>query len=393
MKPQSKVLRFSMFALLYFTQGTIQGYFVSINALYLRDNGVDIAKIGVFAAIAMIPFIIKILFGMLSDRFNFLGLGFRKPYILIGLVVQAACLLLVAHTNPGLHYWTFVALAFFLQMGMAFYDTCTDGLALDITPENEQGILQSFMVGGRSVGIIVSAVVVGFIAQNVSWPVVFYFLAALTLVPVPLLFFIKESVRTQAQRFTWSAFSEFKNGQVLAAAVVGLILFLVVAGANQLMNPFFQERFNIQFDTAGMITAVWGIGAVVGSFAGGMVKDKVGNKAALWASLGTVIPAMLLLAFIKERSAAWFVAAFFGMAYGLTLSIYYALAMKYTKPAIAASMFAILMSVTNVGQAIGFSAGGALAKAGTYQLTFLVFGGVMLLVLPFFPILFKKKAA
>ena len=312
---------------------------------------------------------------------------------MIGLIVQAACLVLVANTNPGEHFWFFVALAFFLQMGMAFYDTCTDGLALDITPENEQGILQGFMVGGRSVGIIVSAVVVGFLAQNVSWPIVFYFLAVLTIIPVPLLFFIKESVRTQAQRFSWSAFAEFKSAQVLAAAVVGLILFLVVAGANQLMNPFFQERFDIQFDTAGLITAVWGIGAVIGSFAGGLIKDKVGNKVALWVSLAAVIPAMLLLAFIREKSAAWFVAAFFGLAYGLTLSIYYALAMKYTKPAIAASMFAILMSVTNIGQAIGFSAGGALAKAGTYQLTFLVFGGIMLLIIPFFPVLFKKKPA
>ena len=382
-----------MFALLYFTQGTIQGYFVSINALYLQDNGIDIAKVGIFAAIAMIPFIIKILFGILSDRFNFLGLGHRKPYILIGLAVQALCLILVAQTNPGQHFTAFILLAFFLQMGMAFYDTCTDGLALDITPENEQGILQSFMVGGRAVGIIVSAVVVGFIAQNISWPVVFYFLAFLTLIPVPLIFFIKETVRTSAQRFTWSAFGEFKSGQVLAAAVVGLILFLVVAGANQLMNPFFQERFNIQFDTAGLITAVWGIGAVIGSFVGGVIKDKVGNKAALWSSLAAVIPAMLLLAFIKQQNAAWFVSGFFGIAYGLTLSIYYALAMKYTKPAIAASMFAILMSVTNIGQAIGFSAGGALAKAGTYQLTFLVFGGVMLLIIPFFPILFKKKSA
>ena len=59
MKAQNKVLRFSMFALLYFTQGTIQGYFVSINALYLKDNGIDIAQVGVFAAIAMIPFIIR----------------------------------------------------------------------------------------------------------------------------------------------------------------------------------------------------------------------------------------------------------------------------------------------------------------------------------------------
>jgi len=33
MNPQSKTVRFTMFALLYFTQGTILGYFASLNAI------------------------------------------------------------------------------------------------------------------------------------------------------------------------------------------------------------------------------------------------------------------------------------------------------------------------------------------------------------------------
>ncbi len=392
MAAQSKALRFSMFALLYFTQGTILGYFASLNALYLLGNGLDIGKVGIFSTIALIPFVIKILFGMLSDRFNFLKLGHRKPYILMGLAVQTICLLLVAKINPGEHYWTFVIIAFVLQLGMAFYDTCTDGLALDITPENEQGILQGFMVGGRSVGVIVAASAAGFIAQYFNWPAVFYFLAILTLIPIPLLFFIKESERAQGLRFKWPAFGAFKNVQVLAAGAVGLIVFLVIVGANQLMNPALTERFNIDLSTAGLLTTVWGVGCVIGAFAGGFVKDRAGNKKALWLSILTVAPAMLLLAFVTYKPLIWAVAVFFGLAYGLTQSIYFALAMKYTEPAIAASMFAILMSVTNIGQGIGLGVGGGIAKAAGYPITFVIFGALMFLILPFFPILFKKKA-
>lgn len=392
MNPQSKALRFSMFALLYFTQGTILGYFASVNALYLLGNGLDMKSVGIFSTIALIPFIIKIFFGMLSDRFNFFGLGHRKPYIFMGLAVQVICLLFVANINPGEQYWLFVALAFLLQLGMAFYDTCTDGLALDVTPENEQGILQGFMVGGRSVGVIVAASAAGFIAQYFNWPFVFYFLAILTLVPIPLLFFIKETGRAQGLRFKWSAFKAFKNIQVIAAGAVGLIVFLVIVGANQLMNPALTERFNIDLSTAGLLTTVWGIGCVVGAFAGGFVKDRAGNKKALWLSLLTVVPAMLLLAFVNARPLIWVVAIFFGLAYGLTQSIYFALAMKYTEPAIAASMFAILMSVTNIGQGIGLGVGGAVADSAGYPVTFLIFGALMFLILPFFPILFKKKA-
>jgi len=134
MNTQSKTLCFSFFALIYFAEGVILGYFASLNALYLLGNGIDIAKIGIFSAIALIPFVLKIFFGMLSDRFNLFGWGYRKPYIAIGLLVQFVCLLIVAQIDPGAHYWGFVALAFLLQLGMAFFDTCADGLALDITP-------------------------------------------------------------------------------------------------------------------------------------------------------------------------------------------------------------------------------------------------------------------
>ena len=392
MNTQNKVLRFSMFALLYFTQGTILGYFASVNALYLMGSGFDMAKVGIFSTIALIPFVIKILFGMLSDRFNFLGLGHRKPYIFMGLAVQTICLLIVAQINPADHYWGFVGLAFLLQLGMAFYDTCTDGLALDITPEKEQGVLQGFMVGGRSVGVIAAASAAGFIAQYLNWPSVFYFLAILTLLPIPLLFFIKDTGRGGEVRFNWSAFKAFKNVQVIAAALVGMVIFLVIVGANQLMNPALTERFGIDLKTAGLLTTVWGLGCVAGAFIGGFVKDRLGNKTALWASVIAVIPAMLLLAFVGAKPLIWVVAIYFGISYGMSQSIYFALAMKYTQPAIAASMFAILMSVTNIGQGIGLGAGGALASKAGFPITFVIFGALMLLVIPFFPVLFKKKA-
>ena len=133
----NKLTRNLLFASLYFTQGTILGYFASLNALYLISRGLSMTDVGIFGAIALIPFVIKIFLGMWSDRVNLFGRGHRVPYILIGLAVQLMCLLLVPAINPSTHYWGFVALAFTLQLGMALYDTCTDGLALDTTPAAE----------------------------------------------------------------------------------------------------------------------------------------------------------------------------------------------------------------------------------------------------------------
>lgn len=392
MPTQPKVLRFSLFGLLYFTQGIILGYFASLNALYMLANGLDMADVGIFASIALIPFVIKIFFGMLSDRYNLFGWGHRKPYIVIGLVVQFICLLLVTSINPGEQYWTFVLIAFILQMGMAFYDTCTDGLALDITPENEKGLLQGFMVGGRSIGVIIAASIAGMIAER-SWPGVFYFLAVLTLLPFAILFFVREAPRVSGKRFDWAAFGAFKQPAVLGVSAIGLIVFLVIVGANQLINPALTEKLGISLSTAGLITTVWGIGCVVGAIAGGLVMDRIGNKVALRVCLISVFVTLALLAFVPSLPLAFIAAILYGMAYGASQASYFALAMKYTQASIAASMYSILMAVTNVGQGIGLGAGGAMAKGLGYSLTFLFFGAAMFLILPFFPVVFRKSRA
>lgn len=392
MQSQSKPLRFGLFGLLYLTQGVILGYFASLNALYLLANGLDMADVGVFSSIALIPFVIKILFGIISDRYNFLGLGHRKPYIVIGLLVQIICLLIAAQINPGKQYWSFVGVAFLLQLGMAFYDTCTDGLALDITPEKEKGLLQGFMVGGRSVGVIIAASVAGIIAER-SWPGVFYFLAVTSLLPFLLLFLVREVPHAGGESFRWSAFGAFKNPQVLAAAGVGLVIFLVVVGANQLVNPAYSSRLGIGLSTAGLITTLWGIGCVAGAFTGGSIMDRLGDRTALWVCVLSVAATLALIAFVPSLPLALAAAILFGVAYGASQAVYFALAMKYTLPAIAASMYSILMAVTNVGQGIGLGVGGTLAKNAGYPAAFLAFAAVIFLVLPFFPVLFGRRQA
>ena len=300
---KSKFLNYLMFGLLYFTQGTVLAYFLSVNALYFNENGLSGLDLGIFSTIAMIPFVIKILYGMLSDRYALFGMGHRKPYILVGLAVQVVSLVLVPFIDLKSGYWLFVGVAFVLQMGMALYDTCTDGLALDTIPEDEQGTIQTFMVGGRAVGVIITASVVGLLAEKVSWMAVFLLLAAFTLVPIPMVLKVKEAARPVERIFDWKAFSAFKQKTVIALAALGFVFFLIIAGANQIVNPYLQERFDISLSQAGYLTTVWGIGVVLGSVVGGQLIQRVGRRRATWISIIISVVGILPLAFIP---AAWF---------------------------------------------------------------------------------------
>ncbi len=393
--PQNKTLRYLMFGSLYFTQGTILGYFASLNALYLQSRGLTLTDIGIFGAIALIPFVIKIFLGMLSDKVNLFGKGHRIPYIYIGLAVQFLLLIFVPFVNPKQYYWGFVAMAFFLQLGMALYDTCTDGLALDTAPEEEHGRIQAWMVGGRAVGTVVAASAVGILADKVSWQAVFWSLAALTLLPALFLFGVKEPEKDTEARFDWSAFKAFKRWQVNAVGIAGLLVFLVIVGANQLVNPFLVETFKISLTQAGMITSLWGIGIVIGSFIGSGLIKKVGDRIATYIMLAMVAISLVLVATLTSTqlglNLAVALVVLYGVAYGTAQTITFALCMGVTDTRIAASMFAILMAFTNVGQGIGLAMGGKLSDLAGFQWTFIAFAAVCILVLPFLPAVFGKR--
>jgi len=390
---RNKALRYTMFASLYFTQGTILSYFTALNALYLLSRGLTMTDVGIFAAIALLPFVLKIFLGMLSDRVNLFGLGHRKPYILIGLLVQTICLVVVPFVDPAQYYWGFVALAFTLQMGMALYDTCTDGLALDTTPTEEEGTIQGFMVGGRAVAVVVTASVVGLLADFVSWTAVFWLLALFTMIPIPLVLTAKEPERTSDEKFDWSAFAAFKQKTVVFLAILGFLFFFIIAGVNQLVNPFLQESFGISLSMAGYYTTVWGIGVVLGATFGGRIYKRIGMRNATLGAMLTGFVGILALAFTGSPLMAWPLVALFGLAYGTQNTVYFALAMKYTVPGIAASMFAILMAVTNVGQGAGMAVSGLLSDTSGFRITFMIFAALNFLALPLLPRIFGRERA
>jgi PAT family beta-lactamase induction signal transducer AmpG len=83
--------------------------------------------------------------------------------------------------------------------------------------------------------------------------------------------------------------------------------------------------------------------------------------------------------------------ALFGVCYGTYQTVYFALAMEYTDPRIAATMFSILMAVTNIGQGVGLGLTGFFADSFGFKMTFIVMALLNFAVLPFLPMIFGKR--
>ncbi len=389
----SKAFRYSTFSALYFAQGSILGYFTALNAIYLRSYDIPMTQVGLFSAIALMPLILKIFLGMLSDRINLFGLGYRKPYIILGLLIQAVGQLIFPFVDPATSFALLTVVAFFSLTGMAMYDTCTDGFALDTTPKEDEGTVQGIMVAGRALGIVLISATVGVLSYMTSWDAVFLALAIMTLVPIPMVLLLKEPSRPANRTFNWKAFRAFTKKQVVALGLLGILGFIITSGANMLVNPFLQETFGISYMLAGFYAAVWGVGVIVGGVTGGRLTDKLGHKRSVKGALFASLITVFLIAMIANPLLAWPLVFLFGLAYGYFETVYFATSMGKTDMRIAASMFAILMAVANIGSGIGLAGGGFLSDLVGYQWTFILFACLNLLALPLLPVIFGKKGS
>lgn len=384
-----KTARYAMFGMLYFAQGAILSYFTALNSLYLLSFNISMSQIGLMGTIAMIPFVIKIFLGMLSDKVNFFHLGYRRPYIIIGLLVQSLCLFIVPFINPATQFGLFALTAFILMTGMALYDTCTDGLALDTTPKEEEGAIQGFMVGGRALGVVIISAIIGIVAERSSWTTAFNSLAVLTLLPLPLVLIARETERSAERKFEWKAFSAFTHPSVISLALLGALYSLITNAANQIVNPFLQAEFDISLSSAGFFTTIWGVGVILGSLTGGRLIDRIGQRRAVHWAIGISIVSIALLALIFNPTMAWPLVAAFGLAFGYYETVYFAISMNKSDPRIAASMFSILMAIANIGTGIGLTLSGSLVDALNYRWTFFIIAGLNLLALPLLGLIFK----
>lgn len=387
---KSQTSRYLMFGLLYFAQGSIMGYFGALNVIYFLEQGLNLTQAGTIGTIAMIPFILKIFLGMLSDKVNLLGFGHRKPYIVIGLILQAGILAVFSTVNPAENFTLYAVAAFFLMTGMALYDTCTDGFALDSTPVEEEGKVQAIMVSGRALGTVIVGGL-GLIADAFGWQILFLVLALVTILPLPfVLFGMREGAKKPGTTFNWKAFQAFRQPYVIGLALLGALYSFCIYGAYEIVAPAIQANFPIDVGPTSLFISAWGLGVIVGGWLGGLLNPKLGVQKSIISAMLISLISTALLALTLSPLVAWIIVPLFGIGFGYYETIFFALSMQFTDSRIAASMYAILMAIANVGTGISLGLTGVLADRFGFRVTFLFLALVNLLALPLLGMMRRK---
>lgn len=378
-----KWIRYSLYAAVYFVQGAVLTYFTAFNTLYLRSYSMSFSLIGIIGGITLIPFILKIFIGLISDRVNLLGRGHRKPYIILGLLLQSAAFLLIPSISPVDQFPAFLILMVLASLGMSTYDTTTDGLSIDSTPESDRGVVQGIMVGGRALSAVVTAALMGLFSGQGQWSSIFYMIAGLGVLALVLAVLVEENPdRPPEMQYSSGAFRSFKDKAFLLFLVLGVVYPLALYSAQGMVGAYLNEGFNIPLATVGLYTSVFGVGTILGGVVGGPLMKNIGERASILAALLLTSVVTFFLAAAPTAGFMWAVVFLFGIAFGYYETVYFAMGMDFSDPRIAAFMFAVIMAVGNLGIAGGQPMAGALVDAVGFRTMFLVFGAVHLLAMP-----------
>lgn len=384
-------LNLFMFGSLYFAQGAMVAYFNNFQKPYLNSLGIHANVIGLLSSLLLVPFILKVVIGLVSDRVNLFGLGYRKPYILLGLLLSIVMMGMASMVRPDLYLSLFGVLLFSAALGMALFDTAADGLAIDITEPKSQGTVQASMVAGRAVGLIVISWFCGALAERQNYSSILLVIALCLLIPlVRIIRFREPNKGTLKKDFQWGALKQLLTPRVLLfCAYIFAAMLIMWGGINGLVTYYISRDLGATPSQVGNYGALVGVGSVAGAFAAGLALDRWDERLpAYLAVLGVTIIAVLL-GLTTQMSLIYPLGVVWGVVFGFQQTVLVALAMRLTDVRVPASMFTIMMTIANIGLTVGDGLTTSLTDNLGFIKIFQILAAANLLLIPLIWLLFK----
>lgn len=384
-------VRYLPFAALYFAQGAVTAYLQSFHKIYLESEGVPNATIAALGAAFFLPFILKIFIAAGSDAIRHPFWGRRSLWIAAGLLTAAAGFAGAWGSPPGTRFASFALCTVLISLGLAITDAVADGLAVETTPPEDEGLIQSLMFIGRSLGVIAYAYGLGY-AVHLHGYVGVYPALLLSLLPATLLLAaLPRGSRTsnEGPRATATELSRFFfRGEPARFVAFAFLLSVLLFGSEGLFGLHMKNSFALAPERIARFVSLRGIGALVGAAAAGALCSRLrlallarGAAFALAAGLATLALAPTGERFVR-LAGAW------GFVSGFASTVFVAAAMRLSLGAWPATVFAIFMALANVGAAVGDAGATRAIPALGFAPTFLALAGIGLfsmLLVPRFP--------
>lgn len=395
--------------------------------VWMRESGVDLGTIGLFALVGT-PYTLKFIWAPLVDAlhvpFFTRAFGRRRGWLVFSQLLLIGAILLLALTDPA-RSPLFVALgALLVAMMSSTQDIVVDAFRVESLPESEQAAGMASYVAAYRIGMLISTAGVLFlvsafedtgIGRSAAWMWGYVVMAALVLIGTVTALAATEPEASQRAEGHWEydlpqskkrglrlvlrlicwilprrlletrivraaicAFFDFLERKDALAALAFVVLFKFTdAFSGTMTAPFVIDLGFTRNDYATIVKGVGLVATLIGGFAGGYLARRYSLVASLW--IGGVLQAIsnlvfAWLAFIGTNQwalAAAISAENFTGAIGTVIFVAYVSAMCQN-PLHTATQYALLTALAAIGRTYLSSGAGYVAEATGWPLFFIL---------------------
>ncbi len=391
-------LRLWAFFLLYISQGVPIGLASIAIPAWLAAKGASVGDLGFVMGIVMLPWALKLVNGMVIDRFCYAPMGRKRTWVIGAQVAMLATLVAAALLNPApTDLVMLAALGFALNLCATVSDVAVDGMAVDLIPEEEREQVNAWMMSGQALGYAGTGALSG--VALASGGVAMAAFVCSVIVSSLLLIMTVLRERPGERLLPWTAGSasseclertQTRFLPILKHVFLGLVqwrtaLFLagnVLIASSISVTEIFGPAFSVSElgwsseDYPSFYGAVSAVIAVAMMICIGPLIRIFGNIAVFIAFAGMMMMANIAVVIVgtdafSSLAMQIYIVMIWGGFIGI-VALIVAWSMNLTNPLVAASQFSLFMAIPNFSRSLSLGGYGQLIEKFGYDASFLV---------------------
>ncbi|HFD11342.1 MAG TPA: MFS transporter [Crenotrichaceae bacterium] len=353
----------------------------SVLQAWMRESGIDLATIGVFALVGL-PYTLKFLWAPLLDRFSPTRLGRRRSWLLIAQLLLVISLVALAYTNPALSTTMVAVCAMIIAFFSATQDAVIDAYRRESLTDSEQGLAASFYVNGYRVGMLLASGGGLIIADMTGFHTMYLGMAAVMATAIPVTLLAAEPAPHPDQPKTLNQavvqpFVEFLKRK--DAVLILLFIVLYKSGdtmASHMTMPFYLDIGFSKTEIAAIVKLFGFWATILGGILGGILILRIGIYAALW--LFGILQAVSTAGFAvlanigASMTGLAAVISFENISGGMGTAAFIAYMASQTDKRFSATQYALLSSLMGVPRVLIAVPTGKIAELFGWQQFFLI---------------------
>lgn len=361
--------------MVYFVQGILGLARLAVSFFLKDDLGLTPAQVSALMGVAALPWMIKPLFGFISDGLPILGYR-RRPYLIFsGLLGMTAWLMLATIVHTAWAATLAIALG---SLSVAFSDVIVDSLVVErarTESVTDAGSLQALCWGSSAFGGLITAYFSGFLLQHFSNQTVFGITATFPLIVSVVAWMIAES---QIEHHTdwsaiWSQVTQLKGAitqKSIWLPTAFVFLWQATPTAESAFFFFTTNELGFQPEFLGRVRLVTSVASLVGIWMFQRFFKAVPFRVIFaWTTVMSAVLGMTMLLLVTHANRAIGIDdRWFSLGDSLILTVMgqiaympiLVLAARLCPPGVEATLFALLMSITNLAGLVSYEFGAVL---------------------------------